>query len=365
MEAVDLKTLIEKTAANKSWFLKESLTFSVEDIWNANNCKNIIFEYLGKAGTKPDPGSLAEVLSLTNYKYITPNRYQHILITYFFGLAIYNNCRTIKGSIDRSFCDNKDYKDALTKHRNAPFAYLWFLICLFHDLGYQFENNKSKFEENYSNVSKFKDKTQVDKQSIIDHFVGVPNFYKQIIPEYFDYRVKEMGKFDHGIVGGMLLYHDLCEIRREKVKDKRNKEKVDDGYWRQSLEQVFAYAASVVVCHNIFINTKTENIALYNKYKLSALNNIGGEHKIKFEEFPVFFLFCLVDTLEPIKIIKDPNLLDKICVDFSKNVIKLKINLTCGCKKTLIDNYCEMNDWLCLVQTVQEDNETIKINIKN
>lgn len=361
-EAVDFKTLIEKTTSEETWFLKNSLNLRGKDIWTADKCRNIILKYLEQAGTEPDPETLAEVLSTTNYKYITSNRYQHILITYFFGLAIYDKCETIKRSIDRSFCDNKDYLDALTMHKDAPFAYLWFLICLFHDLGYQYENDTTP--QKCSDFDAIKKKTSIDTVPITDKLIGVPSFYKQIVPEYFYYRVKKRGKFDHGIVGGMQLYRDLCNIRRKKLKDERNKEKADEGYWRESLEQVFAYAASVVICHNIFINTKTENVELYDKYNLSILNNIGGDYKIKFEEFPIFFLFCLVDSLEPIKIIIDSDLLDKICVVFSENVIKFKFNLTCGCKKTLIDKYCEMNDWLCPVQ-IDEDNEVITINVKN
>jgi hypothetical protein len=357
-EMISCRKLIMNTATQRNWFLKKNLNFYVKDIWNASESINIIKEYLGEAGTVPAKGSLVGILKFPSDKKIDENRYQHILMTYFFGLAIYNNCSTIKYEIDKGFCTNPEYEDALKKHKNAPFAYLWFLICLFHDLGYQYEDEIIKFD--YSNFSELKKDTMFDGKSIVDNLVGVPTeIYGDIIEKYFNFR-KLNGKFDHGITGGMQLYYDLCKIRKDKYEDTNNRKQVKDGYWRPTLEKVFAYASSVVICHNIFFATKPEDENKYIVSGLCPLINTKKKHKITLQDYPVFFLFCLVDSIEPVKVVKDVDLLKEIMFDISEDKIKCQINLTCGCKDKLIKNISELDDWLC---PVDKDGEIYSISL--
>lgn len=357
------RDLISKTAHEKIWFLKKSLTFKVNDIWDANRCCNIIREYLGRAGTIPENGSLAEVLDSKIFTIIDNNRYQHILMTYFFGLAIYNNCKTIKDAVDKNFCNNEKYKDALTKHQDAPFAYLWFLICLFHDLGYQFENDFSRAKNDFGEFSNLKNKTSWTGISILDHLVDVPGYYSGIIENYFLYRIKAHEVYDHGITGGMQLYYDLCRIRNEKFENEQNRAQVIEGYWRPSLDEVFAYAASVVVCHNIFFASNSTTKMIYERYDLSPLINVDKSKKITIQDFPVFFLFCLVDSIEPVKIVKDIDLLDRISYDIKPDNITCQINLKCGCGDRLYKSMYQLNDWLCSVQNKSGENKILTIKI--
>jgi hypothetical protein len=358
-EMISCRALISYTASRKNWFLNKSINLQAQDIWNSNNCKDVIKEYLRKAGTIPTNGSLAEILVLPSARQIDDNRYQHIIMTYFFGLAIYNNCSIIKDAIDREFCNNFKYDDALTMHKKAAFSYLWFLICLFHDLGYQYEYGKMEFE--YSNFSEFKKDTMFEGKSIVDNLVGVPiEIYGDIIEKYFNFR-KMNGKFDHGIIGGMQLYHDLCKIRETKYNDINNRKKIEQGYWRQSLEKVFAFASSVVVCHNIFFATKPEDENKYIVSGLCPLINTKKKHKITLQYYPVFFLFCLVDSIEPVKVVKDVDLLKEIKYDITSNSIKCQVKLKCGCRDRLIKNISELNDWLCPVNK-GEDIYSISLN---
>ena len=106
----------------QKWIYSEKLQYDNIDIFNPKDCKTFVERYLGSAGTLTYPGSLADVLE--NHT-IDDNRYQHIVFTFFIGLAIYKNCESIKNVINEKFCNAKKYKKALEKHQEAPFAYIY------------------------------------------------------------------------------------------------------------------------------------------------------------------------------------------------------------------------------------------------
>lgn len=350
---VDFKTLINNIInSQEEWFHEKSIRNEKNSIWDQSKCKDLITSYMSSAGTDTKRDTIAKVLKSDNLKLIDDIRYQHILITYFFGLAIYSKCSTIKDAIDKKFCNNPIYQDALEKHRDEEFSYLWFLICLFHDLGYQYENDFETSKTKFPDFSALKNKTTINNlrhnQTILDHLDGVPDLYKNIIENYFYLRKFKHNVYDHGIVGGMQLYHDLCDIRQKKH-DANHNNAVENGFWRPSLEKIFAYAASVVICHNIFFATNQEDAKKYRMFGLSSLINTEKKYNITLQDYPVFFLFCLVDTLEPIKVVKDVELLSKILYDISSDKITCQIDLKCGCKDRLIKNIRELDTWLCHV----------------
>ena len=348
----NLKTLINTVINSKrEWFHEQSIRNEKNSIWDQSKCKDLITSYMSSAGTDTKRDTIAKVLKSDNLKLIDDIRYQHILITYFLGLAIYNKCSTIKEAINKEFCNNPIYQDALEKHEREEFSYLWFLICLFHDLGYQYEKDFETSKTKFPDFSALKNVTSIDddNKTILDKFDGVPNLYKNIIENYFYLRKFEHNVYDHGIVGGMQLYYDLCDIRRRNYNNPENEEKVKNGIWKPELEKIFALAASVVICHNIFFAINQEDAKKYRMYGLSSLINTDKQYIITLQDYPVFFLFCLVDTLEPIKVVKDVDLLNKIRYDISSDKITCQINLKCGCKDRLIKNIRELDTWLCPV----------------
>lgn len=333
---------------NNDWIYRNNKEVQSINIFDKSNSKHFIESYLGGAGTLPEPDSLAEVLEKDDYKTIDEVRYQHIVLTFFLGLIIYDKSKHIRKAIDKDFCNNEKYKDALEKHKDAPFAYIWFLICLFHDLGYQYENSKKEMGGKYSTFSDFLRDVANDVECIHNNLVGVPDNYMGMVEPYFNYRIKEMGKQDHGICGGIVLYRDLCNIRRKK--EQRETKAVVNGFWKTELEQIFSYAASVVICHNMFFESKDS--VLYKTSGLTGLMKDEGEYPIKIEEHPIFFLFCLVDSIEPIKVVKDVNLLKKITLTITDKTIKFDTTLNCGCADKLIRNFTGLNSWLCKVENL-------------
>lgn len=66
-----------------------------------------------------------------------------------------------------------------------------------------------------------------------------------------------------------------------------------------------AYAADAIICHNIWLGGKTEKEE-YTQYGLTPL--VYTEHpesKLSVEAFPLQFMLCLLDTIEPIKRFED------------------------------------------------------------
>lgn len=372
MEQNNIYTLIEEIFSHKEfWEYKEGTGWG--KIFDSTYSPEFIKAYLGHAGTLPEPESLAGVLQENHFREIELIRYQHIVFTFFLGILVYNKCSSIKKAIDDKFCNAPEYQSALEKHQDKPFAYIWFLICLFHDLGYQFENDKK------GEIRKFDTYTQLEKATTLedneeelcnrlDNFSGVPDFFKpELIEHYYNYRRYEMGKYDHGISGGMYLFYDLCNIRRKHYKEE--KEKVQNGYWKKDLEKIFQLASSIVLCHNIFLPDNLKDMELIGRYKKYGLDELvrlaenveNGQYPYKMEDYPIFFLFCLVDSIEPIKVVKDSKCLKLVFWDIDERQIKVSTKLMCDCKDRIQKYASSLNDWLCKTETDKDDGSvTIK-----
>lgn len=342
-----------------------------EDIFKSENCHLFIESYLGQAATLPEPDSLAGVLSEDHFAQVDANRYQHIVFTFFLGLKIYEKCDSIRAAIDEKFCNSKEYIRGLEKHQKTPFAYIWFLICLFHDLGYQFESNQIQDNVKFNSFKNLKKHVTLEKfgnlSLYLDSLSGVPEYYTfELVDNYYQFRKDDMHKVDHGIVGGMYLFRDLCAIRRLHYKNEL--QKVEEGWWKPELEKIFKLASSIVLCHNIFL-PNCKDYPKYEAFGLGILKELAEkiecngyqEYPFKMEDYPIFFLFGLVDTIEPIKVVKDTEHLKQVFWDIQKDSIIISTDLTCGCKDRILGNARNLKDWLC--QTVDINESSVKITL--
>lgn len=342
MTKVSLRELIDKIYQDKAkWIYKNNKTkFASIDIFNKRDCRKFIETYFGCAGKDSAPNTLYCMLDSNDS--IDDNRCQHIVMTFFYGLVLYEKCKTIKKSIDNILAHDK-YKEALEKHKDAPFAYVWFLICLFRDLAYPFEYKRGG-KRDFKNYQELSKKKQWKKAPD-----GVPSEYTtKLLEHYFDYRNSgDDAMNDHGICAGHYLYADLCAIQERKKMQRSNK-----SWWKDELKVIFNLAAWVVACHNIWSTQEdSDNVKTYRGKNLEALilerDNEGKlQYLIKLEQHPLLFLFCLVDTIEPIKIVEDVSLLDKIRSEIADEGISLEIELICGCRTRLLKNIRSLNDWL-------------------
>lgn len=254
----------------------------------------------------------------------------------------------------KGFSDNEIDRD---------FTFVWFLISLFHDMGYLIEEDKIDQKPKYSSFKDFLASECKNKK--LRNFSGVPEFYSGIYKPYFKYRIKEQQINDHGICGAFLLFKNLYEIRKRKVE----KPEPDDKLcWDKFLIEIYNFASWIILAHNIWYANcnHQDKVAEYNYYKLNKLIRANDEYKIKFEEYPMLFLFCLIDSIEFLKKIKNIALLGKIELgiengDNEKCRIVVKPNLTCACNEKVLGSIKDLNTWL--TTTTEVEDKAIKIDI--
>ena len=276
---------------------------------------------------------------------LEPYRLTHIISTFFLGVHLYENSKTIKNAIDnelQQFC----------KSDNVQFSYIWFLISLFHDLGYSYENGKGVKYKSLKNFIRHQ-----SARRKLGNCIGIPQIYGAIHEKYFLYRISKQNKNDHGICAAHVLHNDLCEIREELEQEHNPDTHVS---WKKSLEKVYNYASWIILAHNMwYVKVNDNNAKCYQCYGLDELILCKDEYKISLEKYPFLFLFCLVDSIEPLKRIKDITLLDKLFleIDDKKQKLILKSELKCACHERVIEQAKDMNNWLTPVEEAEDEIE--------
>ena len=301
---MSIKDLIQETFDKHEYWDYYSDPFSVDNIVNPRKCIEFInrfFSVSGKAGCLVDIVNIDELLK--NH----PERCQHIVYVFLLGIGIYNKNSKIKIIIDEKI---QHYSQKYKCKSDVNFIFIWFLCCLFHDLGYIKENSKElEWEFSYNEIGKME---------------GVPFFYRGKIKKYLKYRKMECERIDHGIYAGISMYKELCKKRseQESVLEKNSK-----LCWEKELEHI------------------------YNK-----------PYPIKLNKSPLFFFFCLIDSIEPIKNIKDFALLRDIDIDISEDSIKISSYITNDLNENYLNSVYGMGDWLTITH---RDMNSVFINLNN
>lgn len=259
------------------------------------NYSNFILNYFQQGGKV----RIFELCDIKTEELRLPN---HICSVFFLGILLYNKTGL-----------SKKYK----LERNPPgyetFPFIWFLIALFHDNAYQMED-KNKLQE-IATIDDLIKKFQI-KHSLIGKKSSTCKELLSIRNNYFLFRKRMWNLVDHGILGGLLLFDRLVKIRREK-----HKEKEDILFWGRKLEIQYKTAANAISIHNIWLQPEQ----ICREHNLESLINFKP---VKFNEFPLFYILGIVDTIEPLKIYKDDNLSDldifnSIDFEFGENSLKV------------------------------------------
>lgn len=269
-------------------------------------------------------------------------RKQHTVSCFLLGNFIYNKCCHLQKCIDNTIesipSGNKD------ENTTKRFRYMWMIISVFHDLGYQIEESECDFIKESEVRKAF---TNIKKQSII---ALQPPYSKDMASHYYKFRKEKWNCIDHGIAGGSLLYRDLCKLRKDKVAFYGGDYGTDGLYWGEELEKDFLYSAWTIACHNIYkILPYDENEEYYRKFKLTKL--ISYNKLIDKERMPLLYLLCLVDSIEPIKLVKNDYLLDNIFIDIIDNNIVVDLTRIKDWKIQLgyLGKLKALNTWLTKV----------------
>lgn len=280
------------------------------------------------------------------------NRIKHIVSVFFYGTYLYHSVSSIKYWIDKVIVRYQ----FINPDSTIEFSFIWFLICLFHDLGYGIEEN--------SNFKDFDEFITGKVKYFLNNKVGVPKAYENIYKNYFNYRLNSsipyIRKPDHGICGGILLYNELNKILLRKQRLNKDSEGLS---WNSKLKYIYRYASWIVLSHNIFFIR--EGDSLESEYRRNDLQELilskDEKPKVNYKQHPFLYLFMLVDSIDPIKISGDFLSLNHIKIETSEDEILFEI-----IDKNIRDNYFNringLKEWL--VPEIIEDGNTIRILIR-
>jgi hypothetical protein len=210
-------------------------------------------------------------------------------------------------------------KDFFMKY-NAPgykeFPFIWFLTCLFHDLGMKYEYDETELTKKIVDFDLLKKELNITNCLLDEKITGIDKTLFSNIRQYFNYRRIVHKKLDHGIVAGIYLFDKLVKNRIEKQKKRQNRLN-----WKKELEKQYALVASTIAMHNIWLpNDKTA--CDYIKFEMKSLINFKP---ITLRKFPLLYLLGIVDTIDPIKTYEknhtEDYIIDNLQVDFLPNEI--------------------------------------------
>ena len=309
----------------------------------SNGCGQVLIKTLLHIGNKQH-GSLANNISL-----LDDERKQHIVSLFFLGHILYENIDIMKESIDKQIVNLKFPEQNEQVKVEKLFSFMWILLCLFHDMGYAYEEGK---------VNLTLDIKTADIYGKINGTFS-PLLYNVVnIEKHEKYRICRWGVKDHGIWGGKAFYYDMdnikeylnqtCEIDKTKL------------FCSVGTDHIYAFAAWIIICHNLRYDNGVGTFS--NCFKCQGLDDFikPKARCISLQSNPLLFLFCLADTLEPTKILKSccgnkesMNICKLLELDFTGN--KLSFNLEKLSDYKAGDEYkkaiLSMNDWLIDVNT--------------
>lgn len=347
MNSKSLYNIIKQTHSKTNiWNYYGRQNLSDIDIFDHTKSRCFIYSFFSNSGKSNIYNMIEEI------EKIDDNRFQHIIFVFFLGLSIYETSEHIKSSLDQTI--NRYKKDYKIKS-NVNFVFIWFLCCLFHDLGY----GKEEMTEDISwNL----------KKGALKYTTSIPSFYKGTITPYLNYIKKRFGHIDHGIYGGIILYESLKRIRKDKEQKQHsninNKNSAFKLSWEKELLNIYRIASNIVMCHNIWMvkENSLDASKLY-KGKLKQLIYKEGEYKIRFNVYPLFFFFCLIDSIEPIKVVKEISYLKQIMIEVTDSYIKIKSEMECGCHENYLNKIRGIGNWLTPV--IYNKKEGVTIYIEN
>ena len=285
-----LKKCYEEISENKNRWSYYKNPIDINNKWiddeEAYEFIKQYFDYAGKSNVFKDE-------NIEKYQEDIEKRAGHTISTFLLGIKL-------------AECFDLDILKR--SETNIDFKYYWFLTCLYHDVGYIFENRNDSNHLCIVQRDGIKGLQDIFRIKNI-HKKEFKTYSKDQVELYLKKRSEIKSKLDHGIVGGLLLYDKLrkqFEIawkRRTDINDSRESFYIEDECNSRQLHlsnrhyEAYAKAADAIIAHNIWQNT------LLSYYETDDATEKNIKKKIDFIgiENELCFILCLADTLEPIK----------------------------------------------------------------
>lgn len=336
-----IKDILEETFNNqRAWNYYSNQNFSNLPLKSIKESKKFIRDFFRSSGKDVNP--------LNKQIDELKDRAIHIVSAFLLGHYLYETT-LLKTKIDREIAR---LRNSLNLETEVEFPFIWFLVCLFHDLGYNIENGGRL---RYKTVKKL-----ISVNGELNQVSGVPELYSTIYKNYFQYRMKEHCVNDHGITIAHIMYKSLCQIReRADVLPNAGQKKL---CWEKDLDRIYNFCAWNVLAHNIWFGKRGNKYdeIVYTQYKIERLLLNKQEYEINLNQHPFFFLFCLVDAIEPYKKVLDFESLSQVELEILNDKIIITSNLKCNCGNAVLAQAESLNKWLTYTKK-QENNVVISL----
>lgn len=290
---------------------------------------------------------------------ITDFRAKHTVSAFFLGL-------TVKKMLQ---LDTRDWRRLPTDKQSSTgsFRLFWSWICMFHDIGYSYEDPSSaEKKEEYAELKTIDDfiKYENIKYSLLDYSNS-----KDLISHYYDYRMS-MGVLDHGIVGALLLFDALMGLVNDSTYS---------GVYSEIKEyqEFYTRICDAIARHNMWRATPLteETYINYELWELIPAEDM--RHKIYYNDNTLEFLLALVDTIDPLKAfyrnrsysepVEPSQILNEVTFRFFKKQKAFVEAFDHPLFKEKIRQYVKpgdrLDDWLGVFITIPEDATFMKIEI--
>lgn len=252
-------------------------------------------------------------------------------------------------------------------NNNKIHLFVLFLTFLYHDFYHYMENDGSM--EQISNI---------ESELIALDIKGLDFPYDTAsIKKYFEYRNKN----EHGIYAGYKLKKSLKD-KLDNVQKGYDPASEGQLYWSVDDIPYHDLASSSIIKHNIWLansdSADEEQKVRVKHYIDKGLNSfiIDNKGRIKFKENPLLYIFFIIDTIEPIKILhkagmKSNNndtygdLLINIKIRVNKDSIRLMYNGNYKCIGCY--SFCEakkMESWMKVTVSQKCSANSITLIIK-
>lgn len=321
--AQTIRQLLNQELQRRSYISNE--VKSVDDLFNREKVERWIKALIGKTKTE----SLATLINNSSTE-----RLAHTAATYLLGVASRDRLRLsfdmLPKLVSNGDCDG--------------FQFFWSLICLCHDLGYQFENDYKGDKDILRKMDTPEErmdllKTDYDFLELDYAKRGTGNHAQnqwicesqQMISRYSFYRSqrdhtpekKWEPVIDHGIAGACLLYdllqkeHDQLQknMKEDAARARELSKKLRHGEETGLLEGVYNYTSSenflasnmMIACtvgrHNMWLASDDVTQRTYDQYGLSKLKAGRMDSKVRADSQQEQMLFFLdfMDTIDPVK----------------------------------------------------------------
>lgn len=329
--AMNLYTIYQNTIVNLPNGYN-SLLMNPNDVSNKCKCEEFILNIITQFRKNK--------MSCSKYvEQLSQERLSHVVSCFLMGYYLYTEVYKKKGWLNSDFFEKMDMFYGKSSDE-FDFLFLWALTCLYHDVGYVYEEGKRCALADFSIL---------DEKDKPEDFPSIYNLANICL--YEQLRRENCRKLDHGIYGALRLRRDFDELLKE-------------GHPKtQTPNKAYNCAVWSIMCHNIWFKSPKDNC-----YKAKGLHSLvldDAREKVKICESPFLYLLSLADNLEPYKKVKDIELWKSISFEIrDSSCLKVDFGDTLKHNKNTEEKIDEvkaywksikgLNDWLVKVEPQDE-----------